>query len=214
MSDTRHPDFDRLINRGLDAALTEDEQLELNRAMLRDPELRRTHDELASIDALAGEALRSSMGEPALGFDPMALTEAPQQTRRSVLHHRAWWLMPAAAAAMLVMTFIPQGADPVRQPGPPMVVDASPPSTDSLGGLEPFPGTQRPVYRVGSGDTNGAFAAPAADFGPRSIQRITDRDMLGVMGDSGNVYFFEVDRTRTLSRPKKAAGGELTVGEM
>ncbi len=214
MSATPHPDFEKLISRSLDAALTDDEQLEFNRALLRDPELRRTHDELASLDARAGEALRSSLGAAEPSFDPLELARDTRRARRNLLNHRAWWLMPAAAAALLAMTFVPWRSETPRGPGSPAIVDQGashqPPVVDN----RPYDGPRRPVYRVGADGSNTGFAAPAADFGPRSIRRITDRDMLGVMSESGNIYFFEVDRTRTLSRPKQTAAGELTVGDM
>jgi hypothetical protein len=41
------------------------------------------------------------------------------------------------------------------------------------------------------------------------VRRHTGRDVLGVVGDDGNIYWIEVDRTRTVRQPARVLPGAL-----
>ena len=85
--------IERLIVRRLDGALSEDEELELNRELIRNPEAHRLLEDYRHIDALAGAALANALGDGGVPFDSNMLpTSSPR--RFSGGYYRMWWLMP------------------------------------------------------------------------------------------------------------------------
>ena len=181
-------DLERLIVRQLDGELDEDERLELNRQLIRDPEAQQLMDDYRRIDGLATRAIGGVLGEGQPAFDPAALTQASRlpQPRRI---HRGWWLVPGAIAAALLALAIPRPTFTTPQAPGPTVVDRKP--------TAPLP-----------------IVAPQADnrenlmhtVGMPRIQRDTGREVFGVVGDDGNLYWIEVDRTRTVRQPARRFG--------
>jgi hypothetical protein len=197
MTDGRYRELEEQIIRGLDGALGDEEQLELNRILVRDPVARRLSEEHAAVDRVAGEAIRACAEAP-LSFDPIALTE-PGVAQRTARSHRAWWLMPSAVAAAILLAWVAptmfraplsrEVADPVA--GPPSVH-----APRGSGGAAPWSEDVRPV----------------SDAAPRRTIRQNDRDLIGVVGSDGAIYWIEVDRLRTIRRnapPRKDAPDEM-----
>ena len=50
--------------------------------------------------------------------------------------------------------------------------------------------------------------------GPRKIKKRTDREYIAVLGEDGQVYWLEVDRTRTIKGPKPAAPQGSAPGDL
>jgi len=195
-------EIERLIVRRLDGALTEDEELRLNRELIRNPDARQLLEDYERVDALASAALTDILGGEQEDVDVSLLTErTPPRTRR-MRYHRGWWLIPGAVAAALL-------AIAIR------------PIFDGNGGILPSNGTQQVA---GDPSVNPIHSAPARPARPPSMgivspvparqtdgdsltrnvsrlpitKRQTGRDVLGVMGDDGNIYWIETDHVRTI----------------
>ena len=89
--------IERLISRKLDGALSDDDALELDKCLIRDPEARRSLDESRRIDGLTATYLDEIA---ALGDDVSCLPLPPRRARG-----RSWWfaVVPAVAAACLML---------------------------------------------------------------------------------------------------------------
>jgi len=185
-------DIEKLIIRHLDGELSAEEELELNRELIRNREARRMMEDYQRIDGLAETALDQVIGNEGVKFDPTALTTVSSR-RRHAGYYRVWWLVPGAVAAALLALVIPQYSPrPVDQTSP-KVVEQSP-----LPHNAPTPLQQRGAER---------YMHPVST-GPR-IKRSTGRDVFGVVGDDGNFYWIEVDRVRTLKRASPQPAGRL-----
>ncbi len=191
-------EIERLIVRCLDGELGENEQLLLNRELIRNPEARRLMEECKRIDELAAAAIGHELGEDRMPLDPLTL---PDRTRSQPFrhYHRGWWLVPGAVAAALLAIVVARF--PVVAPSPTSVVDNSRQHPNVvLPQIGPIGQQQGLMRNVG---TN-----------PASIKRDTGREVLGVVGDDGNIYWIEVDRIRTIKRPKRESAAGWAAGEM
>lgn len=215
MSGTK-TDIERLIGRCLDGEASEQEQLELQREMLRDPDVRRMFDESQCIDELAGGVLRRMLPDPchatlartasSQGMAGQQETSPESATQAEVLNSRVWWrsppkwlFIPGAIAAAILALIIPSpmGWAPMSQ-----VTDhqtASPshpqplvrPLTETRGIATP------PVPIMANGMQAGDGLMRNVGLGTPQIQRKSGREVLGIIGDDGNIYWIEIDRTRT-----------------
>ncbi len=188
MSAYKRDNIENLITRKLDGILSAEEDLELNRAMIRDPDSHTMCEETTRVDGLAAAALECALGQSnrELGFDPMELTNRHDQLRRSPWR-RAWWLLPSSIAAGLaiLVSIAP-------------TLDTTAPLLAELDGATPnvyvAPTPAPPPLVRGSRQASHGPAVPR-------VHRDTVRDLIGVMGKDGNIYLIEVDRTRTIRRP-------------
>lgn len=188
-------DIERLIVRCLDGVLAEDEQLTLNRELIRDPEARRLMDDYRRADELAAAALAQAFGDDTVGFDPSSLPDqAVPQVQVGV--HRGWWMATGAVAAAMLAIFV--GLPPLSPTVESVLVDGA--TVVPMAPVE----QGRPVGRAIEAPMRNASTAP-------QIHRSTGRDVLGVLGDDGNIYWLEIDRSRTVRRPRgrTAVGGPL-----
>ncbi len=186
--------IERLVVRSLDGALTPDEEHELNRALIRDPEARRLCDEYRAIDRLAGRALgETRTGRP---VDLEAIFAAPSGASRASRHtsrrfHRGWLMIPGAIAAGLLAMILPQPAlTPTGSPSRPATTLRTAPSAVSQGVW--------PVHENG-------MMRPVSTM-PR-VRSDTGREVIGVVGEDGNLYWIEVERTRTIRVPASSEAG-------
>ena len=192
-------DIERLIVRQLDTELSEDEQLELNRELIRDPEAHQLLQDYQRIDSLAAAALGEALGKGDVGFDPAALLtdRAPRRVRHL---HRGWWLAIGAVAAALLALMIPQSVLEPADQAAPAIVDSGASGLQPNVALDPLSNRrQAPMRTVGTSS-------------PTRIRRDTGRDVVGVVGDDGNIYWIEIDRTRTYKRPPRQSGRRGTGG--
>jgi len=194
-------DIERLIVRHLDGELTAEEELELNRELIRDPEARRMMEDYQRIDDLAGTTLKHVIVDNGVMFDPAMLTSSAVPSpcrRRHTGYLHALWIIPGAIAAALLALVIPnpfaanprsgKGAHMVSKPALPPVL-----SPDVRSGVAEE--IMRPVSH--------------GSAGPR-IRRDTGRNVFGVVGEDGNIYWIQVDRIRTLKRPSRPSGGQAS----
>ncbi len=176
--------IEKLIVRHLDGEATGDEELELNRELLRSPEAHRLFEEYQRIDELGGAVLKEALSGAGPAFDPAQLAgrSAP---RRFLGRKRIWWLLPGAVAAALAGLIVPH---PTLRQSPDMIpsvaqLDVARPATT----LDQNFQNRRPLMRT------------VRNSLPR-VRRNTGRQVFGVVGDDGSIYWIEVDRTRTVRR--------------
>ncbi len=177
--------LERLMNRSLDGALSEDEELEFNRELIRNPRAQKVLSDYRSNDALAAAALENLVEGPPVAMDWNAGRSVQPMSRRRRLAP-LWMLVPGAIAAALLALVIPYPSAVHR--------NVSDPRSPVVSATMPTSPIARQVMHP-------ARNAPA-------IHRDTGRDIIGVVGDDGNVYWIEVERTRTIKLPPRAPAGE------
>jgi hypothetical protein len=192
-------DIEKLIVRGLDSELSEDEQLALDRELIRNPEARRLMDEYRRIDEVTAAVLHDALGGNRMPLDPDTLPSraGSPPIRR---YHRGWWLVPGAVAAALLAVVVglrpPQVRFPVTAPfSSPVPYVRGPGSVQTP-----------PIITSRSGPRE--FMRTVGNHPMPRVKRSTGRDVFGVMGEDGNIYWIEVDRVWTLrqARPGSVAG--------
>ncbi|MFQ5496250.1 MAG: anti-sigma factor family protein [Phycisphaerae bacterium] len=186
--DGHTPDLDRLIGRHLDGELTDEQRLQLDREVIRDPDARRRLDDEQRIDALAASALNDLLGRRVTELDPNALPAQHRPLRR----RRVSWtrmLVPGAVAAGLLGLAIARW--PLTPSSVPVIADR--------GG--PIPTIHRGALKA-SRPEGGLFHNAGHSRNVPSIKRHTGRELFGVIGDDGNIYWIGVDRTRTIRQPR------------
>jgi len=190
--------LERRMIRSLDGALTEDEELELNRELIRNPEAHRLMAEYRAVDGLAAAALdRVVVGEgPKL--DGATWARAVPAKRRA-WQAPAWlWLAPGAIAAALLALIVPR---------------------PSLTGVGPAPIVRGPGASIPAGVVRSPFNGGQPDMmrsvrSTPAIHRNTGREIIGVVGDDGNLYWIEVTRTRTVTLPAGTSSQAGTDGDL
>lgn len=215
-------DIEHLISASLDAALTEEEDLALNRTLIRDPEARHLMDDMRATDELAGNVLRRvAMSGADLG-DPAQWVEGVNQVAPRHFVRRSWWLAVGSIAAALAAV-ISHNVSQSLQQQPEIVANGQPGSVDqTLSEIHPassgsiadgsrttsevlpgeLPEMPRPQFRAGpvpvsSQDLTRRVSAPPQ----RRIKRDVYRDYYGIRGSENSFYWIEVDRCRTVRKP-------------
>ncbi len=186
----KHDEYiERLINRKLDGELTADEQLELDRALIRSPEHRALLEQLHYLDAECGDVMRERLAADGgdAGFATLPVRRGTVRRGRA----SAWWLLPAGLAACFGW----------------VVFGGSFGGSDGDTGLGFLPGA--PIAATHPDDSLEVPRSTAVN--PEHIRRVgtgegltngrRDTGVYGVVGDDGNVYLIEVDRIRTVRRP-------------
>ncbi len=185
-------DLEALIVRHLDSELTEEQELELNRELIRNPEARQMLADYRKADELAVAALNQVIpGEEGLKTAPMPAVTSPP---RRAGYYRAWWIIPGAVAAAIMALMIPNPSVLPKQDGPVQITNTPPSSYSGL----------REAQRGGAQDLMRNVGT--YPVGSR-IKRDTGREVFGVVGDDGSVYWIQVDRIRTLKRPGRHVAG-------
>ena len=192
--------FELLITRHLDGRLSAGEELEFQRLLIRAPEARRALEAYERLDAAAGEALREALPVAEPTFDPVELVRTRRSTAAHRHYHRAWWLLPTAAAACLLLALTTQTFQQVESPN-------APPTDHLVKGPDtsPEPFKVLPAQAGPERFDSRSNVMPAAAAAPRRTLRHTDRQLIAIEGEDGQVYWLELDKTRTL-RGQSARG--------
>lgn len=182
--------LERMIGRSLDGELPEEEQLELDRELIRDPAAHAMMRDYREIDERAGQALRSVLDSRADSAAAAELTELRRGGRR--VGHAWLWASGAVAAAILAMVI----------PHPAQVSKSLPPIGAERGdaGLTPA------LQPMRAGRSQGDLMRSVSTQAP-AVRRSTGRDLIGVIGEDGNWYWIEVERSRTIRVPERPASG-------
>ncbi|NOT00304.1 MAG: hypothetical protein HOP29_06715 [Phycisphaerales bacterium] len=192
--------IEQLITRRLDGALTDDESLELDRALIRSPEYRHMFELSERIDVLCADALAEQVGTSA--DESAAVWTLRTRSGRGLAGRWVWWLMPAAAAAC-VGWMMWTGAVDVRpgSGGIPLVQ-----TNGARGGVELVAGPARPETKnamrpaFGTDGSRPASGIQQASTGIPSMSRMRDSNVYGIVGGEDRILLIEVDRIRTLQR--------------
>ena len=177
--------LERLIVLSLDGALSEDDELALNRELIRNPEARRLMAAYRTVDELSVAALDEVTAGETPEFDVKTWARAGSSKRR-MRQGRTWfWLAPGAIAAALLAMVVPRPTPTSVERLPVVQVPSAP----------TFNGVVGSPFTVGRQDMMRSVRSTPA------IHRNTDREIIGVVGDDGNLYWIEVERTRTVTLP-------------
>lgn len=198
--------LERLICRKLDGMITEDEELSLNRELIRNPEARAMMVDYERADELAAAALSASLGagEPSFSAEDIVAAGAVAQKPRGI--RPSWLLVPGAIAAALLALAMPM-ANQNSSTGPntvdrPLVSDAGQRNRVPDHAVPRVP--DRPDLSAHSSQPRmqsaGTDGLKASDFKTR---RYNGQDWLGVQGTDGNIYWIEFDRTQTVRTPRR-----------
>jgi anti-sigma factor RsiW len=188
-------DIEKLMVRSLDGELSEDEQLRLNRELIRTPESRRLMEEYRRIDESAGAALNSTLGTERTQLDPADLPSLVQAQHSTGLN-RGWWLVPGAIAAALLAVFVAQFPGPAASDTDMAQMDRA----NANHVVPPGPQAQQ---------ADGLMR----NVGTNRVRRNTGREIIGVMGEDGNIYWIEVDRIQTIKLRPGSQGSSRRTGE-
>jgi len=188
-------DIERRIVRFLDGALNEDEQIALQRELLRNPDARELMEEYRRIDELSAAAMRHAFSDEGLSFDPERLAGPLDPQKRG--YYRVWWLIPGAIAAALLALALPRPEWRSIEPGNRLATHQA----QTL--LSPLD-----ARREGAGNVMQNAAWPLQP----QVRRDAGRELIGVMGDDGNLYWIEVDRTRTLTKASPQMARQWATG--
>lgn len=181
--------IERMIVRSLDGALSDDERIELDRELIRNPHARQLMDEYRRVDELSAAAL-ADIAREGTGADRVVACATQPALPRPGRFRRRWLFVPGAVAAAILALVIPKpGLDSLDRTRAPVL--ESPVTGSVEARTAPF---VRPFQRSG-------LMTPVA-LKP-SVRRRTGRDLIGVMGDDGNLYWIEVERSRTIRLPKR-----------
>lgn len=180
---TRDDQFDELMSRALDGALSDEEQSALDREVLRDVEKRRELEAWQQADGMAGRVVCADVPDRDVSAEALDwISERPQ--RRRLMMHRGWFLVPGAIAAALLAVFVAR-INESNRPAP--VADNKP---------QPFVG---PVSEdMVSPQDVGVFTV--SEKPTQQLQRNLYRDVIAVPGEDGRIYWIETDWLRTMRR--------------
>ena len=192
---TRSDDhLERLINRKLDGELTEDDSLELDKCLIRDPAARQSLEESERIDRLTAALLE----EVCAVQDEVLLPTAS----RTVARRRMRWFgaIPAAAAACVALFFMwpmfsssPQGPDPFADHKDIQALTADSNHRTAL--LDPEP--LDPGAKLASFPDRPAKLRPLREHGTRL-------DYYGVLDpETQKLYLLEVKHQTSTQRPNQ-----------
>ena len=117
-----------------------------------------------------------------------------------------WMLIPGAIAAAILATVIPR----------PTFTDQSGAVTDATNGQTTMlpsvmPTVMPSVARDGRGGSSDLMRPVSV---APSVRRRTGRDLIGVVGDDGNLYWIEVERTRTIKLPRRRPVSSGSLNEL
>ncbi|UCE60846.1 MAG: hypothetical protein JSU63_03670 [Phycisphaerales bacterium] len=183
--------IERLIVRRLDGELTDDEVLELNRELIRNPQARWLLETYERVDGLCETVLAGVVADKPLSSDPTAGRRIISRNHHPY-RYRMWLLASGAVAAALLALVVPlPSAGPLSD-------DVQSVAVEDVQPVAPI--ADSPIL-----NENGLMRNIGMDpHGPR-IKRRTGRDVFGIMGDDGNIYWIQVDRVRTMRRPAESS---------
>jgi anti-sigma factor RsiW len=182
--------LERLINRRLDGELTDAEQVELDRWLLRDPAARQCLGEYERIDAWSKEALAEVL-TPGTGRQSVSTSHGRDVRRHASSLRWLSWTVVAAAAVLAFAVLVPPATTPVPNAGSPAVHG---------------PGLARPVSAMPVDFTLApdqmAFPARPASMGiPTERMRYRAVDVLGIYDpQKQEILLLEWDRKKAAAK--------------
>ncbi|MFQ5490216.1 MAG: anti-sigma factor family protein [Phycisphaerae bacterium] len=186
MSQQVDPRIERLIVRRLDGELTANEQLELDRALVRDPAARQLLEDYGRIDRAAADALACAFASPGVVEARASIRLTDPHSDRRGAYSKLWWALPAAIAAGIAIMVVLTESSPTTQ----QVAVRQPQA--------PVPGEVAPTHVV----PEGRSPILQTRYAPGKIERSTTTDDLYIVGADGNLYVIERQHISTARKPK------------
>lgn len=183
---------ENLINRRLDGELTDDESLELDKRLIRSPGAQALMEEYERAGLVAGEVLRTAVGENDVGHD-----RAEQLARTAAFRGRPWraWRGGVAVAAVFLGVIIGVGMGYwLSTPAVPVTSDPAVVQPSDV--TEPLIATAPTEL---DRDKVRSLEQP-----PRRERRVV-QDVVGVFDEkTRSVYLLEASRVETSLAPVRA----------
>ena len=175
--------IENMIVKRLDGELAEQDELTLDRELIRNPAARDMLESYERIDRLAGAALHDAIGTGETQVDAHAMPRRAV-ANRAPSHRWIWQLATGAIAAAILAVFVARFT-PGQSPSKPTIADRMRPEPipRMIRSTPNLPGPENVMRNVGTSDPK--------------MWRDTGREMFGVVGDDGNLYWIGIDRTRT-----------------
>jgi len=188
--------LERLVGRALDGELTAEQRAELDRELLSNPAARELYDACSAIDALAADVIRESTSRRL----PRLVCPAPAVQRKAPISRRSAWMLAgsALAACLALVVFLKTPAAPRRD---------DPVVAENAGAVNTLPASQnhgniRP--RIGAPGEAGVWQV--VDQPAPQIDRTTDRNLLFLQDEQGNIYLLNVDLIREVESNRDERG--------
>ena len=175
--------IEKLIVKRLDGELAEQDELTLDRELIRNPTAREMLESYERVDQLAADALHQAIGAGETRIDVRTM---PQHAvaNRAASRRWMWQLASGAIAAAILAVFVARFTPGDSPTGTTIVEIKRPIPVQQIGTPLPMRPEQNGLMR------NVGHARP-------KMWRDTGREMFGVVGDDGNLYWIGIDRTRT-----------------
>ncbi len=190
--------IERLINRKLDGELTPEEQLELDKELLRCPAARALYESYREIDGLVGEVISDCAGYEA-GKSPIQ-ADCPYRIGRKQ-HNHYWMYFASVLAASLAFVIFWNTPEQVSNSGYPTALNNAPadktPVADSR---MPTEGKVQPTIKQRFNDA-GVWRVKGNNS--ERVNRLTDRNVIVVPGEDGEIYLLNLDRIREVRLPTR-----------
>ena len=181
--------IENLIVRRLDGELAEQDELALDRELIRNPAAREMLDSYERMDQLASGALKSVIGTQQTQIDVQSLPKRAVALHRTS-HRWMWQLATGAIAAAILAVFVARFTPGSMPSQTPVVNNLQPRAIPPVITVAPnLPGRENVMRNVGN-------------TRPKTW-RDTGRETFGVVGDDGNLYWIGIDRTRT-AKPNRS----------
>jgi anti-sigma factor RsiW len=187
--------LERLIVRRLDGELSPEEELELDRELIRDPAARELYERYAALDAMAARVL----GRVATPRVPDAALAAPASAAASASreHVRAWWMIAgsAIAAGLAIIVLLKTPLTPTATQEPKAVTNRA---EDAW---SPTVAAPIPVLAP-SGKDVGVWRVPANAVPPQ-VDRAVKRNLIVVPGGDGSYYLLNLEQVKEVQSPAR-----------
>ncbi len=210
--------IERLIVRKLDGEISESEQLELDRELLRSADVRAMYESYCEVDDLAADVIKTcTRGSGEAGASPqMPVLRVRHEVVASRPKHHGWMIYASGLAACLALFLIWKTPDSTFT----HLTQDSHRNADDRTHLSNA--ADRP--QVGNGWDNGngrlvptnvSHANPATpdeigiwkgvELPAQRLDRVTDQNLLVVPSENGGYYIFHVDHVQQVRQPKVQA---------
>ena len=190
--------IERLINRKLDGELSPEEQLELDKELLRCPAARALYESYSELDELVGEVISECTGYET-GNNPIAANCRPEIYQKRPNHR--WMFFASALAASLALVVFWNTPDRISKSGYPTTSGNAPVNQTRIADSRmPTEGKVQPTINQRFNDA-GVWRVKGNNS--ERVNRLTDRNVIVVPGEDGEIYLLNLDRIREVRLPTK-----------
>ncbi len=195
--------IERLIVRKLDGEISETEQLELDRELIRSADVRALYESYCEIDDLAADVIRSSARGAGSGGETSVpvLRVRHEVVARQPRHHK-WMIYASGLAACLALVLIwkTPGSN-----GPLNPTDGTRFTNGNNGGWESLSHDPVNDMRRNAVSPQDVGIWNVADIPRQRLDRTTNQNLILVPTEDGGYYLMRMDHVRKVRQPKDQA---------